>query len=184
MDLALSLLVAAGLSMDSLAVAVACASSRSHKHGDGLRLAASFGFFQFAMAAAGWLAGATFRSLFAAVDHWAAFGVLIYIGGKMALSGLSGREENECAHELTRRRLVALSLATSIDAFAVGMGFAFLDTDFLLTTAIIGGVTFAITFAGAALGSRISKRWGSIAETAGGLTLMLIGTKILADHML
>ncbi|MFA5929569.1 MAG: manganese efflux pump MntP family protein [Candidatus Micrarchaeia archaeon] len=178
----LALFIALGLSMDSFAVATACgASSKKDRLGHAALLSLSFCLFQTALAAIGWFAGFSFLSAIEAYDHWAAFILLCCVGGKMIYESVFG-ERIKCGSSIGMARLVGLSLATSVDALAVGIGFAFMGADPALYLSAIAAVTFALSFTGAYFGSRVRGAFGRNAELFGGAVLIAIGIKILLEH--
>lgn len=184
-------LVALGLSMDAFAVSVSsgiCIPNLKFRHG--LRAAASFGLFQFLMPLAGYFAGAVFRELIREYDHWIAFGLLAFVGAKMIKEGFEVCTDAACDEEELRRRnildpgtLVLLSVATSIDALAVGLSFSVLGQPILLPAAIIGVLTFLVCLGGCEFGKRLGTVFERWAEVAGGAVLVGIGVKILAEHL-
>ncbi|MFA6214626.1 MAG: manganese efflux pump MntP family protein [Candidatus Micrarchaeia archaeon] len=176
------LLIAIGLSMDSFAVSLACGvAGRAKRLWHSAKIALSFAAFQSGMALIGYLLGESFLPLISSLDHWLAFFLLLYIGARMVID--SGKPK-KCPAEkkLTLRKLLLLSLATSIDALAVGISFAFLKIDPAATLALIAVVTFALSFSGAYLSGRLREAIGRKAELAGGLVLVAIGVKILLEH--
>ena len=147
-----------------------------------LRLSLAFGLFQFLMPLIGWSVGRKVALLIGAFDHWIAFGLLAFVGGKMLWEARSGKDPHK--GDPTRgTMLFVLSLATSIDALAVGLSLAFLRVPIVVPSLVIGVVTSTLTAMGAAFGSRIGQRWGSWAEVAGGCVLLAIGSLILITHM-
>ena len=178
----LALFIALGLSMDSFAVAMACgASSKKGRLGNAALISLSFCFFQTALAAIGWFAGFAFLSAIESYDHWAAFILLCYVGGKMAYESVFG-EKRKCGSRMGAAKIVALSLATSMDALAVGIGFAFMGADPAVYLSAIAAVTFILSFIGAYFGSHMRATLGRNAELLGGLVLIAIGVKILLEH--
>jgi putative Mn2+ efflux pump MntP len=177
--------IALGLSMDALAVSVTNGCIiKELKVRHAFRISFSFGLFQAVMPLIGWAAGLTFSSYIDDFDHWIAFGLLTLIGGKMIAESrkLDQRcEERNCLHLPT---LIALSVATSIDALAVGVSFALLRTSIIMPVIIIGTVTFAVCLAGVYAGKKIGHLAEGKLECAGGLVLILIGIKILLEHLL
>ena len=178
--------VALGLSMDAFAVSVGFSlSRRGLSRAGGLRMAAAFGAFQLVMPILGWVAGRSIITVIQSFDHWVAAGLLVFIGGKMIIEAF--RKEEEIIQETRDRTigwpLFVLSLATSLDALAVGLSFGALGVPVLLPAAVIGVVCFLVTVAGAKLGPMIGKLAGEWAEAAGGVVLILIAIKILIDHL-
>jgi putative Mn2+ efflux pump MntP len=177
------LVIALGLSMDALAVSVcATAGGCACGHAAALRLACTFGIFQALMPLLGWLLGAQVAAWFTALDHWIAFGLLAFVGIRMIRSGC----RPACAIRGDPSRgltLLMLGVATSIDAFAVGISFAMLGVEILTPILIIGLVTGALSFTGASLGRRLGRTAGPRLELAGGILLLLIGARILWEHL-
>ena len=182
MDLFTIILIAVGLSMDALAVSVAKGMSiTSNKWKPALLLAGLFGGFQAMMPVIGWLLGLSFADLIMGVDHWIAFGLLAFIGGKMVLDGFNDKKEEDTC--LTMPIALTLAVATSIDALMVGMSFAFLETSILLPIVIIGLITFVLSLLGFIFGSRLGNVFGSRIEIVGGIILIAIGLRILIEHL-
>lgn len=146
------------------------------------KIALFFGAFQFIMPCIGYLLGSAFASYIQAFDHWIAFILLAFIGGKMLFEAIRGKEE-EIKNPLSLSTLLVLAVATSIDALAVGVTFATVNAPLLFASSIIGIVTFVISLAGVFLGSRFGNLFGNKAEIAGGLVLIGIGIKIFAEHV-
>lgn len=184
MDFLTLLGIALALAMDALAVALAAGLALPVLTGRHLfRLGFHFGLFQAMMPVLGWLAGLTVQQWIADYDHWVAFGLLTFIGVKMIREACRGRADDEERLDPTRGlTLVMLSLATSIDALAVGLSLAMLDIDIWTPAAVIGLVCGALTVAGMLLGRRIASNWGPRVEIVGGLTLIIIGIKILVEQ--
>ena len=175
--------IAVSLAMDAFAVSVAaCVRVARVNLGHVSRLALSFGFFQFLMPVIGWAAGRGLSRWLEAVDHWIAFVLLAAIGGRMLWE--SFRASDRPSRDNTRGwMLLTLSIATSIDALAVGFSMGFLEVSIWMPAVIIGVVAALITAAGAVFGSRLGCRFGVWAERFGGLVLIGIGVKILIDHL-
>ena len=183
MNIFVILLTAVGLAMDAFAVAVILGSRMTEsKIQRALQIGVSFGFFQMMMPIIGWLLGASLKQLITSFDHWIAFGLLAVIGLKM-IHGSFHKENRAEEEALSHRRLLGLSVATSIDALAVGVTFAFLDYPVFIAATIIGVVTFVIATAGVFIGQIASSLWGRRAEFVGGVILILIGIKILLEHL-
>jgi putative Mn2+ efflux pump MntP len=179
------LIIAIGLGMDAFSVAVGVgANSRALSLMPALRLSFHFGLFQFLMPIAGWFAGSTVANIIAAYDHWIAFGLLAVVGGKMIVESFS-QEEKVFTTDPTRGiTLIMLSVATSIDALAVGLGFAFLKIPILIPSIIIGIVAFCMTAMGMFFGDKLGKVFGRRVGIVGGVILIVIGVKIVIEHMM
>ena len=184
-DILTILLIALGLAMDAFAVSIAHGiTSKTLRSGNALKLAISFGSFQAFMPALGWLAGLSLLDLISGVDHWAAFGLLFFIGCKMVYESFKMTPSEKEHKKLTMPILLMLSVATSIDALAVGLSFAFLKIAVTIPIMIIGSVTFMLSFLGVTFGSKLGKFFENKIEIIGGLVLIAIGMKILFEHML
>ena len=176
--------IAVGLSMDAFAVAVAAGmvlGTVTYRHV--FRLAWHFGLFQFLMPILGWWLGSTVSNYVAAYDHWLAAALLLLLGGKMLRDAVSGDKRDNRANPTKGWMLVTLSIATSIDALAVGLSMAFLRIEILLPSVVIGVVAAAATAVGITFGARILGRWGRAADVLGGGVLILIGLRILISHL-
>ena len=151
-----------------------------------LRASLSFGLFQAIMLALGWLAGQTLIDLIGNFDHWLAFILLVFIGGKMVWESFRKEdEEKEKKVDFTKGLLLlTLSIATSIDSLAVGLSFAFLDVNIAQASLVIGLTTFVITVIALLIGKKVGKLIGERAELIGGLILIGIGLRILITHLL
>lgn len=174
-----ALLLAFALAMDAFAVALTQGARFRPSAAGGLAIAATFGLFQGVMPLAGWGIGAVAFEYVEAVDHWIAFGLLSFLGVRM-LCGHVGEEE--AARALSGRALLVAGVATSIDALAAGITLPTLSVPPLTAAALIGLVTFALSGAGVWLGRIAGDRWGAWAERAGGVILIALGCKILAEH--
>jgi manganese efflux pump family protein len=176
--------LAVALAMDAFAVALAAGITIDRLTGRHLfRLGFHFGLFQAMMPVLGWLAGMSIHRWITAIDHWVAFALLALIGGKMIWEALSHEEENPPRADPTRGwSLVMLSVATSIDALAVGLSLAMLEVSIWIPAAVIGLVCAPLTVLGMMLGRRISGFWGPRVEIVGGLVLIGIGVKILLEN--
>ena len=180
-------LIAVGLAMDAFAVAV-CRGLKMKKlnYAHGTVIAIFFGGFQALMPLIGWFLGFKFEKYIVSVDHWIAFVLLAFIGGKMICEALKKEDGDECSccgSGLNLKELTVMAIATSIDALAVGITFAFLRVNIALSASLIGIITFAISFAGVIIGHVFGSKLKNKAELAGGIILVLIGVKILLDHM-
>jgi manganese efflux pump family protein len=177
--------IALGLAMDAFAVSIGVGLTL--KRADArqtFRLAWHFGLFQAFMPVIGWFAGMTVEPWIAPVDHWIAFALLAAVGGKMIYESFQDEEDRKSPADPTKgASLVILSVATSIDALAVGLSLAVLDVDIWYPAVVIGIVTGALTTIGMRLGSRFGARFGRRMETVGGLVLLAIGLQILVEHL-
>ncbi len=177
------LALSVGLAMDAFAVAICKGLSiRKLKLSQALCVGLWFGVFQALMPLAGWLLGSTFTGLIRSVDHWVAFALLAIIGGNMLREGLKG-DEQDCDPSLGFGVMLTLAVATSIDALAVGITFALVKVDIAPAVALIGVVTFAISAAGVKIGNLFGAKYKSRAEIFGAIVLILIGLKILLEHL-
>ena len=184
MDLLSLLLLAVGLSMDAFAVSVCkglAVGKVKTKHM--CIVGAWFGGFQALMPAAGYLLGTRFEKSITAVDHWIAFVLLLLIGANMIREALSKDEEGEADASLSFKTMLLLAVATSIDALAVGVTFAFLQVGIVPAALTIGATTFILSAAGVKVGSVFGLRYKKRAELAGGAILCLLGVKILLEHL-
>ncbi len=178
------LALSVALGMDAFAVAAAVGLALPRVTGRHVfRLAWHFGLFQFLMPIVGWLAGTTISSQIEAYDHWVAFGLLGFIGGKMLWDAFSKKEKRWMSDPTRGLMLVILSVATSIDALAVGLSIAFLQVSVWTPAVIIGVVAAILTVIGIQFGSRLGARWRRWAEMIGGVILLLIGFRILVSHL-
>ena len=179
------ILIAIGLSMDAFAVSLCKGMSMERLDlRDSAIIALFFGGFQAGMPVLGWLLGRQFESYITDIDHWIAFGLLAFIGGKMILDGF---EKDRCTIDdgdvLDIRELLLMAVATSIDALAVGITFAFLQVSIISAVSLIGVITFLLSFAGVCIGHGFGTRLRSKAEFVGGTVLILIGLQILLEHL-
>ena len=178
------LLIAVGLSMDAFAVSI-CKGLATQKVGVKHMLIVGlwFGGFQALMPLIGYFLGSTFEEYITRFDHWVAFVLLAIIGGNMIREALSGEEE-KANDSLGVREMLTLAVATSIDALAVGVTFALLPgVNIAAAVSFIGVITFVISAAGIKVGNAFGAKFKSKAELAGGVILILIGLKILLEHL-
>ena len=177
-------LIALALSMDAFSVATAIGATGSKLNSYAvLRLATAFGIFQFVMPILGWLLGRTVVSYIADYDHWIAFALLVIVGLRM-IKEYFGKDEKERTKDPTKGwSLLILSIATSIDALAVGVSLAVLDTNIYYPSVVIGVVCFIITALGMIFGKKLSRILGKKAVLLGGIVLIAIGIKIVVEHM-
>ncbi|MBP9675816.1 MAG: manganese efflux pump [Anaerolineaceae bacterium] len=177
-------IISFGLAMDCFAVAISIGTNSIKKTSRMvLRLAFHFGLFQGAMAFIGWFAGKQVADYIAKVDHWVAFLLLLWVGGKMIIGSFKAGYETEQI-DLTRGgSLVMLSLATSIDALAVGLSLALVDGSIMLNSLIIGVFSFVLSIAGYLVGNRLGRHFGHWMQLLGGALLILIGLRVLLSHL-
>lgn len=179
-------LIAVGLSMDAFAVAICKGLATGRvKLGQMVIVGLWFGIFQALMPLIGYLLGVNFSTLIQSVDHWIAFILLGLIGANMIREALGGDEEccNEEDASYSIRAMLPLAIATSIDALAVGVSFAFLSVDIVPAVSFIGVCTFILAAFGVKIGSVFGLRFKKKAEIAGGVILILMGAKILLEHL-
>lgn len=183
MDLIELFLIAVGLSMDAFAVSV-CKGLAMPKctFKKAAIVGLWFGGFQALMPAIGYILGAQFQEAIASIDHWIAFVLLALIGGNMIHEALDNDEE-EADASLDVKTMFLLAVATSIDALAIGITFAFLKVNIIPAVCFIGIVTFIISFAGVKIGNVFGARYKNKAEIVGGIILILFGLKILLEHL-
>ncbi|MBN1611342.1 MAG: manganese efflux pump [Polyangiaceae bacterium] len=176
--------VAVALAMDAFAVAlVAGLTLDPLTRRRVFRLSFHFGLFQALMPISGWAAGKAVRSTIESVDHWIAFGLLLFVGGRMVWGALGEQHGPAPRTDPTKGwDLVLLSVATSIDAAAVGLSLAMVGAPILVPAVVIGVVTATLTAVGMLLGRRIGTLWGRRVEIIGGLVLIAIGIRILIEH--
>ena len=176
-------LIAVGLSMDAFAVSV-CKGLAMPKctFKKAAIVGLWFGGFQALMPAIGYILGAQFQEAIASIDHWIAFVLLALIGGNMIHEALDNDEE-EADASLDVKPMFLLAVATSIDALAIGITFAFLKVNIIPAVCVIGIVTFIISFAGVKIGNVFGARYKNKAEIVGGVILILLGLKILLEHL-
>jgi putative Mn2+ efflux pump MntP len=188
MDLISIIIVAIALAMDAFSVCIACGMiipEPGCRHY--FRLAFHFGLFQFMMPIIGYFGGRYLGGYIAAYDHWIAFGLLVFIGLKMIREAFTRKKEKqeECHQDPSQGwSLVILAVATSIDALAVGLSLGVLNKQILIPSIIIGMVCSFCSIIGIAIGNRVGAYAGKYAEAAGGLMLIAIGIKLVAEHIL
>ncbi len=185
MDWITVIVIAIGLGMDAFTVALVAGTRQTTIHIRPLfRLSFHFGLFQFLMPIIGWYLGTTVSQYIEAYDHWIAFGLLSYIGIKMLRESNSRGTDHESLTDPTKgKMLVLLSIATSIDALAVGLSLAFLGTTIWFPSVVIGIVALIMTAVGMIFGKALGRRFGKIMEIIGGAILIGIGIKILIEHL-
>jgi putative Mn2+ efflux pump MntP len=180
------LIIAIGLSADCFAVALSGSiSKRVLSLAQVLRVSLSFGVFQALMPVLGWLVGRTVVEFISGYDHWLAFGLLTFVGGRMIWESFRSRDGRRGDTDISKGfLLLILSIATSIDALAVGLSFAFLEINIILASSTIGIIAFLVTAVGFVLGRKAGSLIGKRAETVGGVILVGIGLRIILEHIL
>ncbi|WP_417058369.1 manganese efflux pump MntP family protein [Ellagibacter isourolithinifaciens] len=181
-------LIGVGLSMDAFAVSICKGLGMKRLNmGQALVTGLFFGGFQALMPLIGWALGTQLADFITPIDHWIAFILLALIGGKMLFDAFRGDDEGEAGEpkdtRLDFKELLMLAIATSIDALAVGITFAFLGVNIVWAIAVIGVTTFALSVVGVAVGHAFGARYEKGATIAGGIVLILIGCKILLEHL-
>ena len=178
------ILISIGLAMDAFGVSIGKGLSMPvGENGRKVTLAFLFGLFQFLMPVMGWLIGRQFIDVISEWDHWIIFGLLGYLGVAMIREGLSDDDEDDDKQFLGAWEMIMLSVATSLDAMAVGLTFAFLPINVWEASTMIGVITFGISLIGVYLGKFMGQFVGKYADILGGGVLILIGTKILLQHL-
>ena len=178
------IVIALGLAMDAVAVCIVAASAgyASNKRAV-FRLVFHFGLFQFLMPVLGWLCGTVVERYIEGIDHWIAFGLLAFVGGRMIWAAFQA-EEKRPANDPTRGlTMVMLSIATSLDALAVGLSLALAGISVWYPSVLIGVITGAMCLLAIALGNRLRRTFARWAEIAGGVVLILIGARMLFEHL-
>ncbi|MBN1647009.1 MAG: manganese efflux pump [Spirochaetales bacterium] len=178
------LFISIGLAMDAFAVSLGAATcKRISGPGATFRLSFHFGLFQFIMTVIGWFVGGKVASLIASYDHWLAFALLAWVGGRMIYESMN-EDPFTGANDLSRGlNLIVLSLATSIDALAVGFSLALLHIDIWYPSVMIGIITGSLSLVGIRMGHYLGVRFGKRMGFAGGIILIAIGIRILVEHM-
>lgn len=178
-------LIALGMSMDAFAVCLGAGTMQAARgRRPAFRLSFHFGLFQAIMPVLGWWLGSTIEQWIAPFDHWLAFGLLSFIGARMLRSSLRGEEEEMKQDPSRGWNLVLLSVATSIDALAIGLTLSILRVDIWVPALAIGIVTWLISLVGVRVGNRVGERFGRVAAAAGGFLLVFIGLRIVVSHLL
>ncbi len=177
------ILIAVGLSMDCFAVAISIGAAKKIIRADAIRMSVFFGIFQGAMPLIGWAIGGIFRDQMESVDHWIAFGILSFIGVKMIIPAFKKEHEKAPLDIRKLTVLLTLSVATSIDALVMGVTFRIIQANIIKVVLIITVITFLVSGIGAKLGERAHHISAKHAELIGGVVLILIGLKILGNHV-
>ena len=176
-------LIAIGLAMDAFAVSICKGlSMKKMSWKKAIIVGGYFGIFQGLMPVIGYFLGTTFENLVTKIDHWIAFVLLVFIGINM-LKEAFGNESENCNDKVDFKTMVVLAIATSIDALAVGITFAFLKTNIVLASILIAIITFVVCIIGVKIGNKFGDKYERKAETVGGLILIFMGIKILLEHL-
>jgi manganese efflux pump family protein len=185
MDLITVLVLAIGLSMDSFAVSISCGlAEQKVSFSHAVKIAISFAFFQGMLPIVGWWMGTGIKTYVENVDHWIAFILLAYLGGKMIYEGITMPADKKESDIYSFRHIMTLSIATSIDALVVGFSYALAASEQIFGGAvIIGAVTFFFSMLGIRIGKDVGGKFGSKVEILGGLILIGLGFKILFEHL-
>lgn len=183
-------LLAIGLSMDAFAVAICVGLNIKEEQGSHtvsvkkmLIVGLYFGVFQAVMPLMGYMTATLFADMIITYDHWIAFVLLCFLGGKMIMGSFKTEKSDNQEYSLNSKRMLPLSIATSIDALAVGISFAFLQVDIIPAVSFIGITTLVLSMVGVKIGNLFGAKFKSKAEFAGGAILILIGLKIILEHM-
>ena len=178
------ILIGVGLAMDAFAVSICKGLSMKKKinYKKALIIALYFGLFQGGMPLIGYALGVSFEQIVLSIDHWIAFILLSVIGIGMIKESL-GDEEESLNDKVDFKTMVVLAIATSIDALAIGVTFAFLNVNIIFASLLICVITFAISYFGVVFGNKFGDKFGSKAELVGGIILILMGLKILLEHL-
>jgi len=185
MELITIIVIAVGLAMDAFVVSIISGSAYRQLHvKHALRMALSFGVFQAFMPLIGSLAGLSLKDYIQNYDHWVAFALLAAVGGKMIYESFKIKSVEENPDPSNIFVLLVLSIATSIDALAIGITLSFITSSIALAAAIIGLITFVLSYAGVLIGKRFGHFFENRIEAFGGLVLIGIGVKIMCEHLL
>jgi putative Mn2+ efflux pump MntP len=184
MDVFEIIFIALSMAMDAFAVCLGVGATRQSKGARAtFRLSFHFGFFQFLLPVVGWFAGLTVVHYIEAYDHWVAFLLLAFVGGRMIRSGFNGEEETHKNDPSRGWNMVLLSVAVSIDALAIGFSLALINVDIWYPAVVIGVVTGLMSLLGLHLGNRLGRKFGKRMEMIGGVVLILIGLRIVLTHL-
>lgn len=183
MEVLTLLIIAIGLSFDSFAISISCGLvHKDIKFSDAAKIAFLLALFQGLMPVAGWFIGSQVKMYIINIDHWVAFSLLFFIGLKMIIDS----KKEKCDKNINPLKFtvaITLAIATSIDAFIIGIGFALIEVNIYLAVIIIGAITFLISMLGMLCGKKTGEKFGSKMEIIGGLILISIGLKILIEHL-
>lgn len=186
MNLISIVMIAIGLSMDAFAVSLTTGmtTDKSNRLKIAFKAGIFFGGFQGIMPLIGWLLGINFIQYIEKIDHWIAFILLVFIGGKMIIESIRDKGEEEKEIDLSNKKFLILAIATSIDALAVGVSFAFLNVNIIFASLVIACITFIFSFAAVYIGKIFGEVLKSKSEIIGGIILVIMGSKILIEHLM
>lgn len=177
-------ILAISLSMDAFAISICKGLALGRiKARQAAVVGLYFGISQATMPTLGYFLGISFRSYIESFDHWIAFGLLAFLGARMVIEALRSGGDDECSASLGVREMTLLAIATSIDALAAGISLSVLGADIVTAASFIGIITFTLSFIGVYVGGIFGEKWKKPAEIAGGLALICLGIKVLADHL-
>ena len=183
MEIAQIIILAFGLSMDSLVIALTSgAIMGNHKAINILKVAGMLAFMQLCLTIAGWFIGSTFAQYIDQYDHWLAFGILSILGIRVLICSIKGEENDSPFNPLNFKVMFSLGIATSIDATAVGLSMSLINQSIILPAIIIGIVTFILSSLGVVFGCRVGRRYNHSINIIGGIILIIIGLSILTQH--
>lgn len=184
MDLITVFILAVGLSMDSFAVSISCGLAEQRvSFGHAVKISFAFAFFQGILPLLGWLMGSELKVFVESIDHWIAFSLLTYLGGKMIYESFQEEATEKISDIYSLKHILTLSIATSIDALVVGFSYAMAESDKIFGgVVIIGAVTFFFSMLGIRIGKDVGSKLGPKVEFLGGIILFSIGLKILLEH--
>lgn len=178
------IILSVGLAMDAFAVSICKGlAMKKMKWKNAIIIGLYFGIFQAIMPLIGYLLGVRFQSAITSIDHWVAFVLLVGIGANMIREAMS-KEKEEASDSIKVKDMLILAIATSIDALAIGITFAFLEVNITLAVSLIGIITFIISVIGVKVGNIFGDKYERKAELAGGIILIGLGIKILIEHLL
>lgn len=183
MDIIQIIVLAIGLSMDSLVISLTSgAIIGNHRVVNVLKVAGMLAFMQMSLTVFGWYIGSTFAQYIDKYDHWLAFGILFFLGARVIICTLKGEEDSKPFNPLNFKVMFSLGVATSIDATAVGLSMSLVNIEILLPALVIGVVTLLISSLGVVFGCKVGQRYNLKINMLGGIILILIGCSILAQH--
>lgn len=183
MDIIQIILLAIGLSMDSLVIAITSgAIIKNHHTINVLKIAGMLAFMQMSLTVFGWYIGSTFAQYIDKYDHWLAFAILFFLGTRVIYSSMKGEDKDKPFDPLNFKTMMSLGIATSIDATAVGLSMSLINMNILMPAIVIGAVTLLVSSFGVIFGCKVGQRYNLRINIIGGIILIIIGCSILAQH--